>query len=60
MGAPPHFMEVEAMEMLYQYSKGNPRLLCQTMTHCLICMVVEGQRQLNVDYFKRSLASLEG
>lgn len=60
MGAPPHFMDVETMEALYHYAKGNPRLICQAMTHCLISMVMEGQRKLDLDCFKRSLASVEG
>lgn len=60
MGASSHFMEVEAMEAVYHYAKGNPRLLCQTMTHCLICMVMEGQKKLDLDCFKRALASVEG
>lgn len=60
MEAPPHFMEVDAMEALYHYAKGNPRLICQSMTHCLICMVTDGCRKLDVDCFKRSLAAVEG
>ena len=60
MHAPPHFMEMEATEALYHYAKGNPRLICQSMTHCLICMVMEGHKKLDLDCFKRSLAAMEG
>jgi type II secretory pathway predicted ATPase ExeA len=60
MEAPPHFMDVEAMEALYHYAKGNPRMICQTMTHCLIHMVMEGGQKLDLDCFKRSLAAVEG
>lgn len=59
MEAPPHFMDHDAMEALYHYTKGNPRLICQTMTHCLICMVMEEQKKLDVDCFKRSLSAME-
>jgi type II secretory pathway predicted ATPase ExeA len=59
MGAGPSFMDVEAMEALFHYAKGNPRVMCQAMTHCLICMAMEGQRKLDVDCFKRSLAAVE-
>lgn len=59
MEAPPHFMDAEAMEALYHYAKGNPRVICQTMTHCLISMVMEGQKRLDLDCFKRSLAAIE-
>jgi len=59
MEASPHFMDVEAMEALYHYAKGNPRVLNQTMTHCLIWMVMEGQKRLDVDCFKRALAAIE-
>jgi type II secretory pathway predicted ATPase ExeA len=60
MEAPPHFMEVEAMEALFQHAKGNPRIINQTMTHCLIWMVTEGHRRLDADGFKRALATMEG
>ncbi len=60
MEAPPHFMDVEAMDALYHYAKGNPRVVCQTMTHCLICMVMDGGKKLDLDGFKRSLAAMEG
>lgn len=59
MQAPPHFMDTETMEALYHYAKGNPRVICQTMIHCLITMVMEGQRRLDLDCFKRSLAAIE-
>jgi len=59
MEAPAHFMDVEAMEALYQYAKGNPRVLNQIMTHCLIWMVTEGQKKLDLNCFKRSLAAIE-
>ena len=59
MGAPPHFMDMEAMDALYHYAKGNPRVMCQAMTNCLICMVMEGQKKIDVDCFKRSLAAVE-
>jgi len=60
MEAPPHFMEVEAMRALFQHAKGNPRVINQTMTHCLIWMVTEGHRRLDADGFKRALATMEG
>lgn len=60
MNAAPHFMEVEAMEAIYHHAKGNPRQICQSMTHCLICMVMDGHKKLDLDCFKRSLAALEG
>ena len=60
MEASPHFMEVEAMEALYHYGKGNPRMISQAMTHCLICMVMDSDKKLDVDCFKRSLAKVEG
>lgn len=59
MGAPPHFMDVEVMQALYDYSKGNPRVIGQTMTSCLISMVMEGQKKLDLPYFKRALAGME-
>lgn len=59
MEASPHFMDVEAMEALYHYAKGNPRVINQTMTHCLISMVLEGSKKLDLDCFKRSLAAIE-
>ncbi|MEW6282349.1 MAG: hypothetical protein AB1758_27325 [Candidatus Eremiobacterota bacterium] len=59
MEAPAHFMDIETMEALYHYAKGNPRVLCQTMTHCLISMVMEGRKKLDLDCFKRSLAAVE-
>jgi general secretion pathway protein A len=59
MEASSQFMGIETMEALYHYAKGNPRVLCQTMTHCLISMVMEGQKKLDLDCFKRSLAAIE-
>lgn len=59
MEAPPHFMDIEAMEALYQYAKGNPRVINQTVTHCLIWMVMDGRKRLDLDCFKRSLAAIE-
>jgi type II secretory pathway predicted ATPase ExeA len=59
MGAHPHFMDVETMEALHDYAKGNPRIIVQTFTSCLISMVVEGQSKLDLACFKRTLAGLE-
>ena len=60
MGASERFMDTPAMEALYHYAKGNPRVIAQTMTACLIHMVLEGQKSLDVDSFKRVLAGMEG
>ncbi len=59
MEAPAHFMDVEAMEAVYHYAKGNPRVVNQTMTQCLIWMVMEGHKRLDIECFKRSLNALE-
>lgn len=59
MGAPARFMDVEAMEALHDVAKGNPRMIKQLFTSCLIAMVVEGHKKLDLTCFRRTLAGME-
>lgn len=59
MGASSHFMDVEAMDLVYDYAKGNPRLIEQTMTACLIAMVMDRHKKLDAACFQRTLVGME-